>query len=91
MAKGRKVIITCAVTGSIHTPSMSPHLPLTPEDIAQQSIDAAEAGVAVAGVAEAADENPFQHVLPPVPHVPLHFPLHFQGVTALNDGRNDPC
>ena len=31
MAKGRKVIITCAVTGSIHTPSMSPHLPVTPE------------------------------------------------------------
>ena len=55
------------------------------------AFDAAEAGVAVAGVAEAADENPFQHVLPPVPHVPLHFPLHFQGVTALNDGRNDPC
>ena len=47
MAKGRKVIITCAVTGSIHTPSMSPHLPLTPEDIAQQSIDAAEAGAAI--------------------------------------------
>ena len=46
MAKGRKVIITCAVTGSIHTPSMSPHLPLTPADIAQQSIDAAEAGAA---------------------------------------------
>ena len=47
MAKGRKVIITCAVTGSIHTPSMSPHLPLTPADIAQQSIDAAEAGAAI--------------------------------------------
>ena len=42
-----KVIISCAVTGSIHTPSMSPHLPLTPEDIARQSIDAAEAGASV--------------------------------------------
>jgi uncharacterized protein (DUF849 family) len=43
----RKVIITCAVTGSIHTPTMSPHLPLTPEEIAQASIEAAEAGAAI--------------------------------------------
>ena len=43
----RTVIITCAVTGSIHTPSMSPHLPLTPEDIATQAIAAAEAGAAI--------------------------------------------
>lgn len=42
-----KVIITCAVTGSIHTPSMSPHLPLTPADIADQAIDAANAGAAI--------------------------------------------
>ena len=42
-----KVIISCAVTGSIHTPSMSPHLPITPEEIARQSIDAAEAGASV--------------------------------------------
>jgi len=47
MASSRKVIITCASTGSIHTPSMSPHLPLTPEDIADQSIAAAEAGAAI--------------------------------------------
>ncbi|MGK2924401.1 MAG: 3-keto-5-aminohexanoate cleavage protein [Lysobacterales bacterium] len=43
----RKVIITCAVTGSIHTPTMSPHLPLTPEEIAQASIEAAAAGAAI--------------------------------------------
>ena len=43
----RTVIITCAVTGSIHTPSMSPHLPLTPEEIATQAIAAAEAGAAI--------------------------------------------
>jgi uncharacterized protein (DUF849 family) len=43
----RKVIITCAVTGSIHTPSMSPHLPVTPEQIADAAIDAAEAGAAI--------------------------------------------
>jgi len=47
MASSRKVIITCASTGSIHTPSMSPYLPLTPEDIADQSIAAAEAGAAI--------------------------------------------
>jgi uncharacterized protein (DUF849 family) len=42
-----KVIITCAVTGSIHTPSMSEALPITPDDIARQAIDAAEAGAAM--------------------------------------------
>jgi uncharacterized protein (DUF849 family) len=47
MAKPRKVIITCAVTGAIHTPSMSPHLPITPQEIADAAIGAAEAGAAV--------------------------------------------
>jgi uncharacterized protein (DUF849 family) len=42
-----KVIITCAVTGAIHTPSMSPHLPITPDEIAQAAIGAAQAGAAV--------------------------------------------
>jgi uncharacterized protein (DUF849 family) len=42
-----KVIISCAVTGSIHTPTMSPYLPLTPDQIAEQSIEAAEAGAAI--------------------------------------------
>jgi uncharacterized protein (DUF849 family) len=41
------VIITCAVTGAIHTPSMSPHLPVTPEEIADAAIGAAEAGAAI--------------------------------------------
>ncbi|MDM0032405.1 3-keto-5-aminohexanoate cleavage protein [Variovorax sp. J22P271] len=43
----RKVIITCAVTGSIHTPTMSPYLPITPEQIATEAIAAAQAGAAV--------------------------------------------
>ena len=47
MAQKRKVIITCAVTGSIHTPSMSPHLPVTGEEIADAAIGAAEAGAAI--------------------------------------------
>lgn len=42
-----KVIISCAITGSIHTPTMSPYLPLTPDQIATQAIEAAEAGAAV--------------------------------------------
>ncbi len=42
-----KVIISCAVTGAVHTPSMSPHLPITPEEIARQSVDAALAGAAI--------------------------------------------
>jgi uncharacterized protein (DUF849 family) len=47
MAKSRKVVVTCAVTGSIHTPSMSPHLPVTPEEIATAAIAAAEAGASI--------------------------------------------
>jgi uncharacterized protein (DUF849 family) len=46
-AKREKVIITCAVTGSVHTPSMSPYLPITPDEIARESIAAAEAGASV--------------------------------------------
>lgn len=44
---GNKVIITCAVTGGIHTPTMSPHLPVTPAEIAASAIEAAEAGAAI--------------------------------------------
>jgi uncharacterized protein (DUF849 family) len=47
MARARKVIVTCAVTGSIHTPSMSPHLPVTPQEIAEAAIGAAQAGASV--------------------------------------------
>ena len=43
----RKVIITCAVTGAIHTPTMSPHLPITAQEIADAAIGAAEAGAAI--------------------------------------------
>jgi len=43
----RKVIITCAVTGAIHTPSMSPYLPVTAEEIADAAVGAAEAGAAI--------------------------------------------
>lgn len=45
--KSRSAIISCAITGSLHTPSMSPHLPLTPDEIAREAIAAAEAGAAI--------------------------------------------
>jgi uncharacterized protein (DUF849 family) len=47
MAAARKVIITCACTGAIHTPSMSPHLPVTPDEIIADAVGAAEAGAAI--------------------------------------------
>ncbi len=42
-----KVIISCAITGSIHTPTMTPHLPITPDQIAENAVGAAEAGAAI--------------------------------------------
>ena len=47
MFQQKKVIISCAVTGAIHTPSMSPYLPITAEEIAEASIAAVEAGAAI--------------------------------------------
>ncbi len=43
----RKVIVTCAITGSIHTPSMSPHIPVTPKEIADAAIEAHAAGASI--------------------------------------------
>ncbi len=47
MRRADKVIITCAITGGIHTPSMSPYLPITPDQIAAEAVAAAEAGAAM--------------------------------------------
>ena len=47
MKKSKKVIITCAVTGAIHTPSMSPYLPVSAQEIADAAIGAAQAGAAI--------------------------------------------
>jgi uncharacterized protein (DUF849 family) len=47
MATAPKVIVSCAITGAIHTPSMSPHLPVTPEQIIDSAVGAAEAGAAI--------------------------------------------
>src|SRR5262250_2354531 len=47
MAVTDKVIITCAITGAIHTPTMSPYLPITPDQVAAEAVAAAEAGAAI--------------------------------------------
>ncbi len=68
MAEARKVIITCAITGSIHTPSMSPHLPVTPAEIADAAVDAAEAGAAIVHL----------HARDPVDGHPTQDPKYFR-------------
>ncbi len=52
-----KVVISAAITGSIHTPTMSPYLPITPEEIAQNAIDAAKAGAAAVHIHARNPEN----------------------------------
>ena len=47
MRKSKKVIVSCAVTGSIHTPTMSPYLPVTADQLASEAIAAAEAGASI--------------------------------------------
>jgi uncharacterized protein (DUF849 family) len=47
MARSGKTIITCAITGSVHTPTMSPYLPITPNEIAEEAVAAAEAGATI--------------------------------------------
>ncbi|MCG6856975.1 MAG: 3-keto-5-aminohexanoate cleavage protein [Salaquimonas sp.] len=59
-----KIIITCAVTGSIHTPSMSPHLPVTANEITEQAVDAAEAGAAILHLHARDPENGMPSALP---------------------------
>jgi len=72
MADKRKVIITCAVTGSIHTPSMSPHLPITPQEIADAAVGAAEAGAAIVHL----------HARDPVDGHPTQDPRYFREFAA---------
>lgn len=74
MAGEKRVIITCAITGAIHTPSMSRHLPVTPGEIAQSAIAAAAAGAAIVHLhaRNPADGKPrqdpglFQEILAPI-------------------------
>lgn len=52
-----KRIISCAITGSIHVPTMSPYLPITPDEIAQNALDAAAAGAAIVHIHARNPEN----------------------------------
>ena len=78
MAK-RKVIITCAVTGSIHTPSMSPYLPVTPQEIAEAAVGAAEAGAAIVHL----------HARDPVDGSPTQDPKYFREFAPEIKRRSD--
>jgi len=79
MAEKRKVIITCAVTGSIHTPTMSPYLPITPQEIADAAVGAAEAGAAIAHL----------HARDPVDGHPTQDPKYFRIFAADIARRSD--
>ncbi|MGJ7561674.1 3-keto-5-aminohexanoate cleavage protein [Brevibacterium casei] len=79
MAQPRKVIITSAVTGAIHTPTMSPHLPVTQDEIADAAIGAAEAGAAILHLhtRDSEDGRPSQD--------PEHFAPVLEKVAANSD------
>ena len=79
MAERRKVIITCAITGSIHTPSMSPHLPVTPKQIADAAVAAAEAGAAIVHL----------HARDPIDGHPTQDPKYFREFAADIKRRSD--
>jgi uncharacterized protein (DUF849 family) len=74
-----KIIITCAVTGSIHTPSMSPYLPITAEEITENSIGAAEAGAAILHL----------HARDPANGRPSAEPAHFMAFLPQIRQRSD--
>ena len=76
-----KIIISCAVTGAIHTPSMSEYLPITPEQIARSSIEAAEAGAAIIHLHA---RNPADGLPTPDPAVFMNFlPVIKQSTDAV--------
>ena len=79
MAEKRKVIITCAITGSIHTPTMSPYLPITPQEIADAAVGAAEAGAAIVHL----------HARNPVDGHPTQDPKYFRDFAADIARRSD--
>jgi uncharacterized protein (DUF849 family) len=79
MAEKRKVIITCAITGSIHTPTMSPHLPITPQEIADAAVGAAKAGAAIVHL----------HARDPVDGHPTQDPKYFRVFAADIARRSD--
>ena len=88
-------IITCAVTGAIHTPSMSPYLPVTPQEIAGAAVAAAQAGAAVLHLHARdprdgrPDQSPdlFREILPPHPGPHRRGDQSHDGGLPAHDGR----
>jgi uncharacterized protein (DUF849 family) len=72
-SKNRKVIISCAITGAVHTPTMSEYLPLSPSQIIDSAVEAAEAGAAILHV----------HARNPVDFRPSGDPEHFQQICPI--------
>jgi len=79
VASRRKVVVTCAVTGAIHTPSMSPHLPVSASEIAEAALEAAEAGAAILHL----------HARDPVDGRPSQDPAHFEPILRKLKGHTD--
>lgn len=75
----RKVIISCAITGSVHTPSMSEYLPITPSQIVDSAVEAAEAGAAILHL----------HARDPETGKPSGETAHFQQICPLVAGRTN--
>lgn len=79
MTQKRKVIITCALTGSIHTPSMSPHLPITPQQLADGAVESARAGAAIVHL----------HARDPLDGRPVQTPEAFREFVSDIKARSD--
>jgi uncharacterized protein (DUF849 family) len=80
MAKSnRKIIISCAITGSVHTPTMSEYLPITPSQIVESAVGAAEAGAAILHL----------HARNPEDGKPSGDPAHFRQICPVLAGRTD--
>jgi uncharacterized protein (DUF849 family) len=71
--KNRKIIISCAITGSVHTPTMSEYLPITPSQIVDSAVEAAEAGAAILHI----------HAREPEAGRPTGDPAHFQKICPV--------
>jgi uncharacterized protein (DUF849 family) len=75
----RKIIITCAVTGSVHTPTMSEYLPVTPSQIVNSALEASEAGAAILHL----------HARNPENGKPSGDPKHFRQICPVLAGRTN--
>ncbi len=77
--KNRKIILSCAITGSVHTPTMSEYLPITPQQIVDSALEAAQAGAAILHL----------HARDPENGKPSADPAHFQQICPVLAERTD--